>query len=233
MNEHDTNAGNFWSRRSRKGKAFIIIGGAFLAFTVIGAMSSPSEKTASDAATGSQQAAVEQTSAPAQETKAPETSAPAPETKAPKASSNKATDDNEPHVGPNGSVIVDTLTWQVASAKQAKTIGNEYINETADGAFLIVGLQVANGKDESVTVNSDQVTLEVDGKEYSTDSDGTTNLMMTEDTESFFLKDLGPDVATTGAVVFDVPPAVLAQNPEVCFGELGFGSTKGCIALSV
>ncbi len=107
------------------------------------------------------------------------------------------------------------------------------MNETADGVFLIVGLKVANGKDESVTVNSDQVTFEVDGKEYSTDSDGTTHLMMTEDTESFFLEDLGLDVSTTGSVVFDVPPAVLAHHPEVCFGELGFGSTKGCIALSV
>jgi Domain of unknown function (DUF4352) len=233
MSDRDTNAGNIWSRRSRKGKTFIFIVGALLAMSVIGGLSSPSETTASDAEAGSQSAAVEQTSAPGEETKEPETSAPAQETKAPKASSNKATDDNEPHVGPKGSVIVDTLTWQVASAKQAETIGNEYINETADGVFLIVGLQVANGKDESVTINSDQVTLEVDGKEYSTDSDGTTNLMMTEDTESFFLKDLGPDVTTTGAVVFDVPPAVLAQNPEVCFGELGFGSTKGCIALSV
>ena len=88
----------------------------------------------------------------------------------------------------NGSVIVDTLTWRVVSAKHAKKIGDEYINETADGVFLIVGLQVANGKDESVTINSDQVTLEVGGKEYSTDSDGTTNLMMTEDTESFFFR---------------------------------------------
>jgi hypothetical protein len=215
--EAGTNAqrGNVWSRRSRKGKAFIIIGSALLAMGAIGAVSSPSETTASGTAGTSQAAA-----------------APTKETKAPEAASNKATDDNEPHVGQNGSVIVDTLTWKVASVKQAKSLGNEYINETADGVFVIVGLRVQNGKDESVTINSDQVTLEVNGKEYSTDSDGTTQLMLTDDTESFFFKDLGPDVATTGSVVFDVPQAVLAQKSEVCFGELGFGSTKGCIGLS-
>ena len=102
-------------------------------------------------------------------------------------------------------MIVDTLTWQVPSAKKAKRLGDEYINETADGVFVVVNLRVTNGKDESVTLNSDQVTLEVDGKEYSTDSDGTTQLMF-EDTESFFLEDLGPDVTTKGAVAFDVPP---------------------------
>ena len=40
-------AGNFWSRRSRKGKTFIVVVGAFLAFGTIGAISSPSEKKAS------------------------------------------------------------------------------------------------------------------------------------------------------------------------------------------
>jgi hypothetical protein len=51
--------------------------------------------------------------------------------------------------------------------------------------------------------------------------------------ETFFLKDLGPDVSTSGSVVFDVPPSVLSSSPEVCFGELGFGPSQGCIRLSV
>jgi hypothetical protein len=224
----DTNAvsGNVWSRRSRTGKVFIVIGAAFLAMVAIG-IAMPSEKTPASTTAGSETTATEPTSAPIEQT-----SAPVEETKAPEATSNKATDDNEPHVGPNGSVIVDTLTWKVASAKTAHKLGDEYFNETADGVYVMVGLQVKNGKDESVTLMDDQVTLEVAGKEYSTDSDGTFQLTMNED-KSLFLEDLGPDVATTGKVAFDVPPAVLTQNPEVCFGELGFGSTKGCIALSV
>ena len=55
--------------------------------------------------------------------------------------------------------------------------------------------------------------------------------MFTDDTESFFGLALGPDVATTGAVVFDVPPAALAKNSEVCFGELGFGSRRRAASL--
>lgn len=145
--------------------------------------------------------------------------------------SNRATDDNEPHVGPKGSVVVDTLTWQVLSAKKAARIGNEFTRENADGVYVIARLRVHNGKDESVTINSDIATLEVSGNEYKYDSDGTTALTLTGDQETFFLKDLGPDVRTTGFVVFDVPPSALRQKPELCFHELGFGSTKGCIRL--
>ena len=50
MNEQaDKNAerGNFWSRRSRKGKTFIVIVGAFLALGTISAVASPSEEKAS------------------------------------------------------------------------------------------------------------------------------------------------------------------------------------------
>ena len=148
------------------------------------------------------------------------------------ASSNKADDDNEPHVGPKGTVVVDTLTWQVLGARKAEELGSEFSSESADGVYVVAQLRVHNGKDESVTISSDIATLEVNGKEYKYDSDGTTALTLGGGgEETFFLKDLGPDVRTTGYVVFDVPPAALRQKPEICFHELGFGSTKGCIRL--
>ena len=63
-----------------------------------------------------------------------------------------------------------------------------------------------------------------------TDSDGTV-AAMGEGAEPFFLKDLGPDVSAKGIAVFDVPRPILRRSPEVCFGELGFGSGTGCIRL--
>jgi hypothetical protein len=145
--------------------------------------------------------------------------------------SNKATDDNEPHVGRRGTVIVDTLTWRVNSAKTARQLGSDFIRETPDGIYVVAVLTVTNGKNESATLNSSQISYEVGDKAYESDTEGTTALMFGEDKDTFFLKDLGPDVTTKGSVVFDVPLATLKQGPEVCFGELGFGSTKGCIKL--
>jgi hypothetical protein len=149
----------------------------------------------------------------------------------PKRDSKKTADTTEPHVGRKRSVIVNTLKWRLVSAHKTPRIGVRYIDATADGVYVVVKLRVRNGKDESVTLSSSQITYEVAGKEYATDSNGTSTLGIVKDVETFLFKDLGPDVATKGMVVFDVPPATLKQKPEVCFGELGVGSTKGCIRL--
>lgn len=144
--------------------------------------------------------------------------------------SNKATADNTPHVGLGGDVIVDTLDWSILGSHTAKRIGDQYTGQIADGNYLVVRLSVNNGKSQSVTLSSDQAKLEANGNEYSADTNGLTALELSG-AKTFFLKDLGPGVTTTGWVVFDVPPSVLSAGPEVCFHELGFGSTKGCIAV--
>jgi hypothetical protein len=146
-------------------------------------------------------------------------------------SGNKATDDHTPHVGPRQTVIVDTLTWRVGAVRTASTVGGEYINETANGEFVIVDVSVRNGKDESVTLSGDQATLVAGGKEYSSDTAAALTLSGDTGEESLFLEDLGPDLTQHGTLVFDVPPAALGKRPEVCFGELGFGPSRGCIRL--
>ena len=120
---------------------------------------------------------------------------------------------------------------RIVSARTKRRVGNDFLSETADGVYVLVKLRVSNHKSRSVTLTSSQMTYEVAGKEYATDSDGSTVLTLTSDNETFFLKDLGPDVATTGVVAFDVPRATLKQQPEICFGDLTVGWQKGCIRL--
>ena len=67
-------------------------------------------------------------------------------------------------------------------------------------------------------------------RSYKPDNDGTVAAIGAGE-EPFFLEDIGPDSTLQGTVVFDVPPAVLKQKPELCFGEIGFGSTTGCIRM--
>jgi Domain of unknown function (DUF4352) len=116
--------------------------------------------------------------------------------------------------------------------RQAAELGNEFTSETPDGVYVVVKTRVRNGKDESVTINSDIAELEVAGNSCETDSDGTVAYQLSSDEEVFFLKDLGPNVSTTGTFIFDVPKSALKRAMEICFGELGFGSTKGCIRLN-
>lgn len=147
-------------------------------------------------------------------------------------SSNKATDDNTPHVGPSGSVRVDALVWRLQSARTTKTIGDQQygLGAKANGVFVVVKLKVHSTKTDSVTLSDDVVHLEVNGKTYDADSDGSV-AAIGAGKQPFFLDTLGPDSNRTGTVVFDVPPKVLTKTPEVRFNELGFGETHGYIRL--
>jgi hypothetical protein len=111
-----------------------------------------------------------------------------------------------------------------------KRIGNQYTGSTANGRYLILHLSVNNGKSQSVTINDDMIKLEVNGDEYSADSNGETALDFSG-AKTFLLTDLGPHVTATGFVAFDVPQRVLSEPVQACFHELGFGTSKGCIRL--
>lgn len=157
----------------------------------------------------------------------------APQDKPADTGSNVATDDYTPHVGQGTPVVVDQLTWRVTgSPSSSATLGdNEYTSATANGVFVVVPMTVRNGKDETVTVNSSMLKLVAGGKEYESDTEGQVALLGSSQ-KSFFLEDIGPDLSQAGTVVFDVPRAVLRAKPEVCAGELGFGPSRGCIALT-
>ncbi len=139
-------------------------------------------------------------------------------------------DGDTEHVRAGDRVKVDTLTWSVKKSILKKTLGGTYTESKPDGVYVVVTSGVTNGKTDSVTIMSDIATLMIGGKTYKVDSNGGVALMM-DGGKTFFLKDLGPDVSTTGQVVFDVPKSAAKKKMEICFGELGFGPSKGCIAI--
>jgi hypothetical protein len=145
----------------------------------------------------------------------------------------KATDDCTPRVGQKGTVRVDALYWQVKSVKTAKQIGDMTygLGKKADGVFVVVDLKVRSAKSESVTLTDDAFQLEVNGKTYDSDTDGTVAAVGAGE-NPFFLEDIGPDATTRGKVVFDVPKSVLKKKVAMRFNELGFGTTHGYITLS-
>ena len=148
------------------------------------------------------------------------------------AQSNVATDDYTPHVGQGTPVVVDELTWRVKGPYSSQSIGdNEFSRADANGVFVVVPVSVKNGKSTSVTLSSGQASLVAGGKQYDTDSSGEFALIG-DGKPTLLLKDLGPDLSISGPLVFDVPQAALSRKPEVCFGELGLGPSRGCIALT-
>jgi hypothetical protein len=145
----------------------------------------------------------------------------------------RATDDCTPKVGENGKVRVDALYWQVRSVRTADSIGDmEYgLGEKADGVFVIVDMKVRSAKSESVTLTDNVFQLEVSGKTYDTDTDGTVAAIGSGEDPLFF-EDIGPDASLTGKIVFDVPRKALRKTVLMRFNELGFGTTHAYITLS-
>lgn len=143
----------------------------------------------------------------------------------------KATDDCTPHLTGTKKLRVDTIDYRVSGASTSQQIGDDTygLGEKADGTFVTVELSATNGKSESVTL-TDVFKLEVDGKTYEPDNEGTVAAMGAGG-EPFFLKQIGPDVTAKGSVVFDVPASAVGKKLELRVGELGFGSTHGYIRL--
>lgn len=148
--------------------------------------------------------------------------------------SNIATDDYTPHVKQGTPVVVDNLTWRVERAESATVLGasNEFAREDAKGTFVVVRLSVKNGNNETANITSGMIKLIAKGREYETDSRAELALVATDTGEPFLFEDLGPELTQDGTAVFDIPTSSLKPAPEVCFGEMGFGPSRGCIALN-
>lgn len=144
----------------------------------------------------------------------------------------KATSDCTPRVGPDGRVRVDALIWRLKSARKSATLGDQTygLGAKANGTFVIVRLGVKSDKDKSVTLTDDVVKLEVAGKTFDADIDGTTAAIGANE-DPFLLESIGPESTVTGTVVFDVPDSLINKKLQLRFGELGFGDTKGYIRL--
>jgi hypothetical protein len=94
-------------------------------------------------------------------------------------------------------VSVAGTKYTVKSVKTSKTAG---FDDRSDGTFVIVQLQILNTKDETKTFDESAANLRAaDGTKYEPAQVFTD--------KTLFLKDMQPDLPTTGEIIFDVPPA--------------------------
>ena len=148
----------------------------------------------------------------------------------------EATDDHTPKMGVGETVKVDGVRYKILSAETAKTLGNEFSEETADGQFLVLRISARNDRKKSSTLTDSVMAIEASGNTYEPDSEGTFAFLISrggdQNEEPFFLRDIQPGTGTKGYVVFDLPKKV-AKKPDlsVRFNELGFGETHGYLAV--
>lgn len=81
-------------------------------------------------------------------------------------------------------------------------VGNEYLNEKAQGEFCFVKMSVKNIGDEAQMFNG-SAQYAYDAKGHKFENDTKAEIMLEEN--STFLEDINPGNKVTGTVIFDVP----------------------------
>ena len=108
-------------------------------------------------------------------------------------------------------VKVGDMQYKVTKTSTAKKVGPSALQETANGTFLVIDLNVKNNGNEAVTVDSSFFNLKLGSKTYKADADASMSANQKEDgsiDNSFFMQDLNPGSEMSGRVVFDVPEDV-------------------------
>lgn len=91
-------------------------------------------------------------------------------------------------------------------------VGNEYINQKAQGQFCLVSATVKNIGDESqMLAGSNQYAYDAKGRQFTND---TAAEIMLDDNQTF-LQDINPGNTLKGTFVFDVPKNVKIKELEL------------------
>ncbi len=102
-------------------------------------------------------------------------------------------------------IEVGNFVYRVDEIQFKKKLGNEFINETADGIFLLVPVTIKNVSKESRTIDNSMFKLtDEQGTEYESSNNGTTAVEMSGG-KTLFLKQCQPNIQTSGLLVFEVP----------------------------
>lgn len=125
---------------------------------------------------------------------------------------------------------VGDVEYTVHSYKTADSVGGEYLNQKANGVYLIVNVTVKNLGKKPLSVDSDYFELRKGDSEY--ESDSTAGLYANEDGK-FFHDKINPDGELTGNVVFDVTKETADASDLMLQVQTGaWGTQKGLITLT-
>lgn len=100
---------------------------------------------------------------------------------------------------------IGDFAYQVNSFSFKKSVGNEFMRETADGIYLLVDISIMNMDNESHTLDGSLFSVtDLEGREYEYSTNGSTALELSG-YKTLFLKQCQPNIATQGILIFEVP----------------------------
>src|SRR5699024_8153772 len=120
-------------------------------------------------------------------------------------------------------------TFTVNSVEEANEIqsDNEFIDDVeTSGKFVILDVEVKNGKDESINIDSSYFKfITNENKEYDPSSDVDAMMALGDKASYFFLEQINPDLSTDGKIVFEVGEDVVVDESTLQ-AQTGFFGTE-------
>lgn len=130
--------------------------------------------------------------------------------------------------GINDTLKVGDVEYTVNKIETTDTIGNEYLNQTAQETYLIVSITVKNNGDDALSVLDSFFKLKKGDKIYNTDS----SAIMYLGDDSIFAKEINPDASLKGKIAFDVTKETIDDKSLQLQVQTGsWGTEKGLINL--
>jgi hypothetical protein len=97
--------------------------------------------------------------------------------------------------------------------KGVRSVGDQYLGQTAQGQFVLVSVTVRNIGDKArMFDSSSQKLTDVQGRDF--DADGQATIIMGKESNAF-LKDINPGNGVKGILIFDVPKGVKLKSLEL------------------
>ncbi len=102
-------------------------------------------------------------------------------------------------------ITIKNFVYKVNKIEFKKSVGSDFMKETADGIYLIIDLSLKNLDNQEHTLDNSLFKLtDTDGTEYESSPDGSMALEM-DGKETLFLKQCNPKIQKQGFLVFEVP----------------------------
>lgn len=109
-------------------------------------------------------------------------------------------------------VTVGDVEFTVNSITQTDTVGDQYLNTTAQNHFLMIDVTVTNKGNDPLTMSSSYFTLVNGEKTYEVNSDAS--IYNSANGESIIFETINPDASFTGQVAYDITQETI-DSPDL------------------